>query len=87
MTRPLVFRFLLLLLSLKLALPLYSNETVSSSATAAVDSSQKCNVTRLAPGPIDGRIAFSTAKMLEDYHYTHMKFDRGLSTKFFDHYL
>ena len=87
MTRPLVFRFLLLLLSFKLALPLYSKDTVLSSATAPADTAQKCNVTRLAPGPIDGRIAFSTANMLETYHYTRMKFDRGVSAKFFDHYL
>jgi carboxyl-terminal processing protease len=87
MIRPLVLRFLLLLLSLELALPLFSNQSASVSATAPVDSAQKCNPVRLAPGPIDGKIAFATANLLDNYHYSKQKLNRPLSAKFFDHYL
>jgi carboxyl-terminal processing protease len=39
------------------------------------------------PGPEDGRVAFSTARMLEKYHYSHHHFDDSVSSKFLDLYL
>ena len=41
----------------------------------------------IQPGPMDGRIAFVTAKMLEKLHYTRHAFDDEISGKFLDSYL
>jgi carboxyl-terminal processing protease len=41
----------------------------------------------VAPGPVDGRIAFLTAQMLEQFQYLNQTFDSKLSSKFLDHYL
>ena len=42
---------------------------------------------KLAPGPNDGRIAYITARLLEEYHYSQEPLDRTMSEKFFDGYL
>jgi carboxyl-terminal processing protease len=42
---------------------------------------------KLAPGPNDGRIAYITARLLEEYHYSQQPLDRAMSEKFFDEYL
>jgi len=42
---------------------------------------------QLAPGPNDGRIAYVTARLLEEYHYSQHPLDKELSEKFFDGYL
>jgi carboxyl-terminal processing protease len=42
---------------------------------------------RLAPGPNDGRIAYVTARLLEEYHYSQHPLDQEMSEKFFDGYL
>src|SRR5271154_2646295 len=42
---------------------------------------------RLSPGPNDGRIAYVTAKLLENYHYSQQPLDTEMSQKFFDGYL
>ncbi|MDE3066605.1 MAG: carboxy terminal-processing peptidase [Verrucomicrobiota bacterium] len=41
----------------------------------------------LAPGPNDGRIAFWTARLLEEYHYSQHPLDAAMSKKFYDGYL
>jgi len=41
----------------------------------------------LAPGSNDGRIAYITARLLEEYHYSQQPLDRSMSEKFFDGYL
>lgn len=41
----------------------------------------------LKPGPLDGRIAAVTAKMLEEIHYLHPVFDSKVSSQFLDRYL
>jgi carboxyl-terminal processing protease len=41
----------------------------------------------IAPGPNDGRIAWVTARMLEQNHYSRHLLDRDYSEKFFDRYL
>src|SRR5208283_1248914 len=41
----------------------------------------------LAPGPNDERIAYWTARLLEDFHYSQQLLDLGISEKFFDGYL
>ena len=41
----------------------------------------------LAPGTNDGRIAYVTARLLEEYHYSQHPLDQEMSEKFFDGYL
>ncbi len=41
----------------------------------------------VAPGPVDGQIAYVTARMLEQYHYLRQPFNTTVSGKFFDRYL
>jgi carboxyl-terminal processing protease len=42
---------------------------------------------RLTPGPNDGRIAYVTARLMEEYHYSQHPLDEEMSKKFFDGYL
>ncbi|MDB6126016.1 MAG: carboxyl-terminal processing protease [Pedosphaera sp.] len=70
-------RILLLFICLEVALPLFGAEP----------SSKSTNSVHLAPGPNDGRIAHLTARMLEQFHYLHQKFDTNISGKFLDRYL
>ena len=42
---------------------------------------------RLQPGPNDGHIAYWTARILEDYHYSQQPLDTEMSKKFFDDYV
>jgi carboxyl-terminal processing protease len=41
----------------------------------------------LTPGPNDAQIAYQTAQLLENYHYSEQLLDRAMSEKFFDGYL
>ena len=41
----------------------------------------------LKPGPEDAKIAFVTARLLEDYHYLQEPMDLRISTNFFDGYI
>ena len=41
----------------------------------------------LEPGPNDGNIAYTTARLLEEFHYTQAPFDTEMSEKFYDAYL
>jgi carboxyl-terminal processing protease len=92
-------RILLLALSFKLLpLPAALAETPDiSPATSTNGSSLReallvqgtpgLNPSSLEPGPEDGRIAFLTAKLLEQYHYSHHTFDDSISSQFLDRYL
>ena len=42
---------------------------------------------QLQPGPNDGNIAYITARLLEEFHYTQHPFDTDMSEKFYDGYL
>ena len=44
-------------------------------------------LTPLAPGPNDARIAYWTARLLEEWHYSQQMLDKTMSEKFFDGYL
>src|SRR6185503_18960811 len=39
------------------------------------------------PGADDGRIAFWTAYLLQNYHYSHQRFDDNVSSQFLDRYV
>jgi carboxyl-terminal processing protease len=58
-----------------------------SNPAAAVAADNTNAPSRLAPGPNDGRIAYITARLLEEYHYSQQPLDRAMSEKFFDGYL
>ena len=85
-------RILLLLLSGYLVLPLRSAESAISppanpSSPAAGSESSTNSFRQITPGPIDGRIAFLAAAMLEKNHYLKRPFDATVSSKFLDTYL
>lgn len=42
---------------------------------------------RLSPAPNDGRIAYVTARLLEEFHYLQQPLDTEMSKKFFDSYI
>lgn len=43
--------------------------------------------TPLTPGPNDGNIAYITARLLEEFHYSRLPFDEDISKKLYDGYL
>jgi carboxyl-terminal processing protease len=77
-------RVLLLLLSCNLVLALHAAD--STSATPAVERAVPA-FHPISPGPGDGRIAYITARMLEQNHYLHQTFDGAVSSKLLDRYL
>lgn len=87
-----VLRLLLLVLSVKLALPLCAADALDRSAAGekpalGQSSAKATHPVHLTPGPADGVIAFWTARMLEQFHYSKQPFDRSVSVKFLDRYL
>lgn len=53
----------------------------------ALKSQPAKNAKGVEPGPNDEKIAYVTARLLEDFHYSQQQFDRSISEKFFDEYL
>jgi carboxyl-terminal processing protease len=85
-------RILLLLLGGSLVSPLYSAQSALASNAAppaAAEDSAKLTTTihPVKPGPLDGRITWVTAKLLEKLEYLQKPLDASLASKFFDHYL
>ncbi|HWW00248.1 MAG TPA: carboxy terminal-processing peptidase, partial [Candidatus Acidoferrum sp.] len=82
-----------LLLGCILSLPFYHADAVARTATAdtvalAEASLKSTNAFHpLAPGPVDGQIAYVTARMLEQYHYLRQPLNTKVSGKFLDRYL
>ena len=81
----------MLLLSGRLVLPVYSAD--SATLVTPVDqptAASQDTVTKpykVSPGPLDGQIAYVTARLLEQLHYLHQPFDETVSSKFLDRYL
>jgi len=74
-------RFLMPALAVTVALALVAGcETALTPPAAPL-------LTAVKPGPNDARIAFWTARLLEEYHYRQRPLDRELSEKFFDGYI
>src|SRR5258706_6839925 len=88
----LVLIFLLLAMSIQLALPFYAAEALDRSSRADKPAlteglEKPITVVPITPGRTDGRIACVTANLLEQAHYSKQPFDRTVSSKFFDRYL
>jgi carboxyl-terminal processing protease len=85
-------RMLLVLLSWNLAWPLFSAESPQPAGSQTTDQagnseSSATVLTPLKPGPDDGKIAFTTAWMLEHSQFLRRNFDENVSSKFLDRYL
>jgi len=85
-------RILLLALSLYLVSPGRAAESVARVGTSDLPAPGCAllvtnGVHPISPGPIDGQVAYVTAKMLELHHYLKLPFDEAVSSKFLDRYL
>jgi len=85
-------RSLLLVLGCSLVFPVFADVRTSSPApadnvTATTNSDKSAATFHVAPGPADGKIAFVTATLLQQTHFSKQAFDAGVSSKFLDHYL
>jgi len=91
MTERFISRSLLLLLGCSLVFPVLAD--VNSAAPTAAEVTATTNSDRsmapyhVVPGPSDGKIAFVTARLLQQTHFSKQAFDAGVSSKFLDHYL
>jgi carboxyl-terminal processing protease len=88
----LITRSLLLALSCWLILPVFADvQTTGPSAetlaAATTNSDKSMAPYHVTPGPADGKIAFVTATLLQQTHFSKQPFDAGVSSKFLDHYL
>jgi carboxyl-terminal processing protease len=81
-----ITRLLLLVLGSQLVFPLYS-APAAQPAKAEEAGKTATAVRPIKPEPIDGRIAWVTAKMLEKLQYLQKPLDTQLAEKFFDRYL
>ena len=82
----------MLLLSGRLVLPVYSADsatpvTPADQTTPAASQDAVTKPYKVSPGPLDGQIAYVTARLLEQLHYLHQPFDETVSSKFLDRYL
>lgn len=86
-------RLLLLFLCAELVLPFYGaradvlNVKTPSEIPGLATNGPEAKFVPLSPGPNDGRIAFTAAQMLEQFHYLHLPFDSEISGKFLDLYI
>jgi carboxyl-terminal processing protease len=92
MIERLVRKWLLVILGGGLAVSLYSQPGPPSRLAAASELAPLADKTNevfhpVLPGPIDGRIAWVTAALLQDNHYLRPHINASVSTKLFDLYL
>src|SRR5438105_1020334 len=84
-------RILLLALTCAVGSPLFPDRAFAraenESAVATNPTNPPITHFEFKPGPIDGQIAFVTAGLLEQIHYSKQPFDRSVSSKFLDRYL
>jgi carboxyl-terminal processing protease len=74
-----------LLAALLCALAVTGCLTAQEKSTPAITPTPPASV--LTPGPSDGSIAYWTARLLEEIHYSQQPLDSEMSKKFFDGYL
>src|SRR6267378_4909032 len=89
MIHRIVSRFCWLVLSGALTLPFSFNlslaRTTDKSDAAGTEKAAKA--AQVTPGPLDGKIAWVTASLLEQSHYSRQRFDQAMSSRFLDHYI
>ncbi|HSU52832.1 MAG TPA: hypothetical protein VLT36_02090, partial [Candidatus Dormibacteraeota bacterium] len=78
-------RFLLLTSVCSLCLQAPAENTPTADATNPSEKPEK--ISPVMPGPFDGRIAWVTASLLEQSHYSKQQLDAVLSARFLDRYL
>jgi carboxyl-terminal processing protease len=81
---------LLLFLSGRLILPVLANPTdapVREKPGGERSAEKTLSLPEIHPGKYDGNIAWFTASMLEQVHYSKQPLDRAMSAKFLDRYL
>jgi len=87
----LISRSLLLILGCSLVFPVFADVKNTSPTPAEVSATTNADKSmapyHVSPGPADGRIAFVTATLLQQTHFSKQAFDAGVSSKFLDHYL
>src|SRR5258706_1494655 len=79
-------RVLLLLLSCNLVLALHAADSATAPASSTPERAMPA-FHPVSPAVGDGRIAYITARMLEQNHYLHQTFDGAVSSKLLDRYL
>src|SRR6267142_1345269 len=87
-----ISRSLLLVFGCSLVLPVFADVQTTSPATgdiltATTNSDKSMAPYHVTPGPADGKIAFVTATLLQQTHFSKQPFDATVSSKFLDHYL
>lgn len=92
MMRKFFASLLVLACSSRLLLPLWAADAPGAASTPdTIPSLSATNAPaaaiHLQPGADDGRIAFVTAQLLEQVHYTHRHFDDSVSSQFLDRYI
>jgi hypothetical protein len=82
-------RFIVLLLSCLVALPLTAAEVEKSTVKSdtALISTRHTNATPLVEGPNDASIVKFVAQILQRQHYLRREIDDEVSSKFLDRYL
>jgi carboxyl-terminal processing protease len=81
-----VSRFWLLVLSGALTLPFSVNFALAEK-TDSTSTEKPIHIVPVTPGPLDGKIAWVTASLLEQSHYSRQRFDQAMSSRFLDHYI
>jgi len=76
----------LLVLSGALTLPFSSNLSLART-TENTDAPSTAKPVQITPGPLDGKIAWVTASLLEQSHYSRQRFDQAMSGRLLDHYI
>jgi carboxyl-terminal processing protease len=86
-----ISRSLLLVLGCSLVLPVFADlnnaNPTPGELTATTNSDKSMAPYHVTPGPADGKIAFVTATLLQQTHFSKQPFDATVSSKFLDHYL
>ena len=76
----------MLVLSGALTLPFSVNVALADKTDPAI-TEKPIHLVPITPGPLDGKIAWVTASLLEQSHYSRQRFDQAMSSRFLDHYI
>lgn len=77
----------LLLLAISLPFQPFQGRAAVITPPGTNDATKPSKPITLSPGPEDGRVAFLTAYLLQNHHYSQLRFDDDVSSRFLDSYL